>query len=813
MKEKFKIIHLLVLLMPFLIFGQGETNNWYFGFNSGIGFDNEGGVTSLEDGALFSYEGCATISDPSGALLFYTDGETVYNKNHQVMVNGSGLLGSPSSTQSAIIFPMPESQGLFYIFTVDTTNGAGLNFSIVDSALDNGNGVVVQKNTNLLPYCSEKIAAVVKDCTSNAIWVLTLSTENGQRGINPNYNTYYAFEVNATGVVLPGVASTFTALNNTDAQGYLKVSSDGSKLASANLESGLFVYDFDTLTGSVTNQEEIIITAANTFSYGLEFSLSGQYLYVDTRNRLPPAFLETSNLLQFDLFDADISSTQVVLDDRLLFRGALQMGINGKIYRALSADYTTGLPYLGVINNPEEQGLASNYDHNGVLLANNSAQGLPPFVASFFNTIEIVENQNTDVALCAGEPLRLEVNLIAGATYDWEKDGVSLGFYGNIYTIPESDVQDSGNYSVTVLRPRAVECPIIGEINVEVFSLPEAPTLSAYQCDVTDEHPMDGMASFNLRDVQDTADLTYSFYLNENDIVIENPITNLETFINNEAFMQSLLYKVANENGCESQGILELNVYPVPLLELDELYVFCEADTNAQIYAPIGFDAYHWYRIEGDTEQLVTTGETLTEVESGIYSLVAGLLNGSVGNDSDCSRRFTFEVIKTEVVEIIDLNIVDNAAVNTVEVFVNGQGDYEYSFDGITFQDSNFLTNVPSGSLVIYVRDKEGCGAAERPIEIDMGVSLERFPKFFTPNGDGINDFWNYTIGDGIMNDIEVSYIFIYNRYGKLLAELEPSGTGWDGRFNGQKQPAADYWFRAVTFQNSEVQGHFALIN
>lgn len=197
-----KLIQFLGLFFPLLIFGQGESNNWYFGFGAGVHFSNDGTVISLDDGSLFSYEGCAVVSNGNGELLFYTDGETVYNREHLVMMNGTGLFGTPSSTQSAIIVPLPDSNNLFYIFTVDTTNLAGLNYTIVDITLDNGNGAVVQKNINLLPFCSEKIAAVIKDCSSKSLWVLTLSTENGERGVGPIYNTYHVFEVNPGGVVL-----------------------------------------------------------------------------------------------------------------------------------------------------------------------------------------------------------------------------------------------------------------------------------------------------------------------------------------------------------------------------------------------------------------------------------------------------------------------------------------------------------------------------------------------------------------------------------------------------------------------------------
>ena len=111
-----KIFLLLILFLANLIYPQGEANNWYFGEYAGLSF-NSGVATPLYDGQLDTGEGCATISSPTGQLLFYTDGSTVYDRNHQIMPNGTGLLGDTSSTQSAIIVPNPSNPNIYYIFT------------------------------------------------------------------------------------------------------------------------------------------------------------------------------------------------------------------------------------------------------------------------------------------------------------------------------------------------------------------------------------------------------------------------------------------------------------------------------------------------------------------------------------------------------------------------------------------------------------------------------------------------------------------------------------------------------------------------
>ncbi len=101
-------------------FAQKEANNWYFGYNAGITFNTpDGSPVALLYGALHTDEGVATISDKDGNLLFYTDGITIWNRKHEQMQNGKDLMGSPTSTQSAVIIPMPCSNNLYYTFTVD----------------------------------------------------------------------------------------------------------------------------------------------------------------------------------------------------------------------------------------------------------------------------------------------------------------------------------------------------------------------------------------------------------------------------------------------------------------------------------------------------------------------------------------------------------------------------------------------------------------------------------------------------------------------------------------------------------------------
>ena len=156
----------LVLLFSFYLlnlFGQGEGNIWYFGKGFGLDF-NDGVPKLLKDGALNTFEGVASISDYKGNLLFYTDGQKVWNSKHEIMPNGDGLMGDSSATQSAVIVPKPRSRTTYFIFTIDAAEnefGNGLRYSEVNMLADNGYGEIKYKNKLLTAPTCEKITATV----------------------------------------------------------------------------------------------------------------------------------------------------------------------------------------------------------------------------------------------------------------------------------------------------------------------------------------------------------------------------------------------------------------------------------------------------------------------------------------------------------------------------------------------------------------------------------------------------------------------------------------------------------------------------
>ncbi len=357
-----------------------QANFWYFGGNAGLDF-NSGSPVSLSNGALSTGEGCATMSDANGNLLFYTDGRTVWNRNHAVMTNGTGLIGNSSSTQSGVIVPHPGDRALYYVFTVDFSGGSnGFRYSIVDLSQSGGLGAVQATNKNVLLFSNttEKIG-VVKHCNNRDYWII------GHEYNNSNYRVY---ELNTAGFnATPNIQAIGTAHDggNANKLGYLKPSADGKKIAAAIFRKNTVdLFDFDNSTGTISNPT-VLTTTLLSEAYGIEFSLDGRYLYAT-------ALAAPGKLMQFDLNAGNAaailaSGTTLAQSVARYEYGALQMGPDGIIYVA-RREVVGGQPqrrFLSSVNNPAIGGIGANFQDTAVVLVSGfSNLSLPTFVQSYF---------------------------------------------------------------------------------------------------------------------------------------------------------------------------------------------------------------------------------------------------------------------------------------------------------------------------------------------------------------------------------------------------------------------------------------------
>lgn len=346
-------------------YSQKQANFWYFGYGAGLNF-NSGVPVAVTDGQVYTTEGCSTVSDANGNLLFYTDGTTVYNKLHAIMANGNGLTGNSTSNQSAIIVPKPCSQTIYYIFT----NFLNLSYSEVDITLNGGLGAVTA-NKNIL-LINEPMEELTAPLHANGVdfWIIRSQANN-------NVNAYL---VTSAGVNATPVVSTLGA-NKNFSYSCIKVSPDGKFLARVIWNQGAWIYDFDNSTGMISNERQLEPVGTE---YSCEFSPNSKLLYVSD-------VLTTTPLLrQYDLTATNIAASVYGIPNSNGFQGQLQMGPDFKIYYA---NYLT--TSISVINNPDVLGVGCNYQAAAVSLGGRqSVWGLPALSTAFFSdTVDFtVEN-------------------------------------------------------------------------------------------------------------------------------------------------------------------------------------------------------------------------------------------------------------------------------------------------------------------------------------------------------------------------------------------------------------------------------------
>ena len=450
---KYLSIFLLVISCNSTLIGQNEANIWHLGRFAGIDFNQDPPVPLL-DGQLNTTEGCASIADINGNLLFYTDGSRVWNRNHLVMpgVIGGALAeldGDGSSSQSAIIIPKPNTSNLYYIFTVDdgvdtpNPNGGpdGLRYSEVDMTLDGGLGdiIVATKNTPLVARNSEKITAVMH-ANQLHVWVVTHKA---------NTDEFHAYLVTDSGVqntaVISSVGSVVDGMDplggGSSRSGYfrgcMKISPNGQRLAIAHNNFTTELFDFNTSTGEVSNPL-IVNNHTESKAFGVEFSPSNKFLYVSSNlgAGLP-------SLLQYDLDAADIPSSVEVIDPSVKSVGSLQLGPDKKIYVSVRLRDT-----LAVINDPDVKGVACNYDLAGFYLGDGDHRtqfGLPQFIQSFFE-----ESNISFTGLCANNPTNFSNNGLIFDSIKWSFGDPASGTL-NISTLenPTHIYTTVGSYMVS----------------------------------------------------------------------------------------------------------------------------------------------------------------------------------------------------------------------------------------------------------------------------------------------------------------------------------------------------------------------------
>jgi gliding motility-associated-like protein len=343
--------------------------------------------------------------------------------------------------------------------------------------------------------------------------------------------------------------------------------------------------------------------------------------------------------------------------------------------------------------------------------------------------------------------------------------------------------------------------------------------------------PSDGYAEFDLDDVtnQQVSDLRAEILAGQDPtiygITFHETIEEAETGDNAIVFPylniinpQRIYVRVTNNDNlfipkCYAVVDMVLKVEQIEDITLDGDYRLC-VDENGNPIPEVeggaspptidtGLDPA-LYTFQWDLDGVILIGETgpsIIALQGGVYTVTYTEL------DSLCSNSVSATVIVSSPPFTYEANLLNGAFANNhiIEVIAEGDGTYQYQLDDGPFQDSNIFEDVDPGNHTITIKDIYGCGS----VTFDVGVI--DYPPYFTPNADGYHDTWNII---GIAAGDPTAKIYIFDRFGKLLKQLSPLGTGWDGTYNGNPVPSSDYWFRVEYTEDGnakEFKGHFTL--
>ncbi len=248
-----------------------------------------------------------------------------------------------------------------------------------------------------------------------------------------------------------------------------------------------------------------------------------------------------------------------------------------------------------------------------------------------------------------------------------------------------------------------------------------------------------------------------------------------------------------------------------PKIDLPDRLGICANNLPTEITTETPASGFRWYVIHADgSETLLSENREAPITKLGRYRLEAYNNVSQFGVTTECAESKEFLVVRSEAATVESVSIERGAQGQQITLTTTGDGDYEFALDSEsgTYQDIPVFENVPLGEHTIFVRDKNGCGVVKRVV--GQEISARNFPRFFTPNGDGVNDYWQF-VPLPETKDINVEVIYIFNSFGSLVEQIDPKSVGWDGNYQGKPLPSSDYWFKAISFNSREIRGHFTL--
>ncbi|OJJ16189.1 hypothetical protein BKI52_36095 [marine bacterium AO1-C] len=739
---RFLIRFLLTLCLAWTALGSLQAqvrpepySNWFFGDKAGFTFEKDEfkvytKTSVTKKGQLQTLEGCASISDVAGNLRFYTNGVTVWNWNHERMVNGFGLKGDTSSTQSVMIIPQPKNQDLYYIFTLTQgVTGNDLYYSVVDMSRQKGFGEVITRNVLLANNMSERLTTTLKN-NGDDYWVLTHEA---------NSDRFFSFSFDRNGVNKTPVISVVGSrhVGTCGSIGYMKSRCNRLAIAITNCAAAtdkdrVEVFDFDNITGRIT---QLVKTYYIPNAYGIEFSTTSRYLYVSGWHG--------GKLWRIDLraprgaeakFLIGVTNAYGTLSEVNSF-GALMMGPDRNIYVAKNKS-----GFLGVIN---ESGF---YNPSAVSLEGRKSSFGLPNVPQFICECDIDPTEIIAAdTICLNYSLKVEARRLLPPRVkvtdsvrwhfgDDQVDSVANTSFDNPAYHQYSKI---GYYEVKLYQ----KC-----INTNQFLLMGIHQLWVIDCS--------GIASNNVC----IGDTTQFRFLNGNNLKITSIEWNFgdpSSGANNTAsgilnprhyYASPGIYfvtaKVVYEDGYTKTYATRVRVYPRPVVDLGPDINMCAGDSLPDIYAECRLDStitsYLWhdgstkcYYLPKGNEDFISltvsrlgcpSTDTVWVLRDSLYlgpnrricagdSVILGPesrweeYKWSTGDDTTTIGTDSILVVKTAGKYVLTASRKGCTVSDTVEVFITTPPDPRFPADTVVCppEQSLFLNVIQSDTSVTYL--------------------------------------------------------------------------------------------------------------
>lgn len=391
----------------------------------------------------------------------------------------------------------------------------------------------------------------------------------------------------------------------------------------------------------------------------------------------------------------------------------------------------------------------------------------------------------TQNPVCFDETLTLNATAVGAQSYQWNFNGNPIvGQTASTLTFnPPYTTAQNGNYSVAITY--SPTCTNTSNINLD-FS-PQLQTNQTTYSFCDSDANQDGISTVLLSDITPTlfTNLPTNYQVNYySSTTSTTPLPNAFTLTT--PFQQTIYVRIANNN-CYNNIPVTIKILAFTATIADESTGICN-NTATTLTADSGYASYLW-----------STGQTTPSIQV----TVPNTYTVTITNTNGCSKVKTFTVIGSEKATIQTININDFSGNNSAEIIATGNGDYQYSIDGIHYQDSPIFYNLNELEYTAYVKEKN-CGITTKLFYLLL------IPQYFTPNGDGYNETWK--IKNLSKRGFNQTITTIFDRYGKMLKQFNGTSYGWDGNYNGKQLLADDYWFTISNAGKELFRGHFALI-